>query len=352
MINYFLKRAGLALLSLFLLTFISYLLLATYGRDPFISLLDRGSTAGVEEQIANLREAAGFNKPVIQRYFIWLGDIFSGDLGSMYNPSSTTTVRELFFEPLPYSIRFVLPSFIFSAFFGTSLGIIAAYHRGKFIDFSINLFVKIFISLPSFVLAPFFLLLAFKLGLQIRLDPRWSTFDSRAVSALLMPILLISIISMAGYAGASRNITVDVLGSNYILIAKAKGMRRSAIFFKYVFRNISIPIFAIVVPSFTGLLGGSFIIERFFNIPGTSTTFIQAFPAGELDLIMWTISFYGAITLGMSILIDISLTFLDPRIKIANKANIDIFKVIYWWFKRRKLESENAKKEKGVVNGQ
>ena len=147
MTRYILKRIFLALISLFVLMTIVYLLTASFADTP-------APTSMKDEDLQQWKQANGFNDPVIIRYGNYLKDFFAGNFGKIYSTNNGYTyIPDLFFRPLIWTLLITVPAFIISAIFGTFLGIVAGYNRGKWIDTVINLFVVIFIGLPSFVIA-------------------------------------------------------------------------------------------------------------------------------------------------------------------------------------------------------
>lgn len=141
---------------------------------------------------------------------------------------------------------------------------------------------------------------------------------------------------MAVYVSYTRNQVITVLTSNYVLIAKTKGLKPTQIFFKYVLRNISIPLFSLLFGSFLGLLSGSIIIEKYWDVPGTSQVIARSFPTGEINIIMFSTIFFTGLALASSIFVDVMFAVLDPKITYAakNKKN-------YWLFFKAFLERKN-----------
>lgn len=344
MFKYILKRIILALISLFILMTIVYLLTASFADIPY-----NEDPNGAE----NWKEANGFNKPVIVRYAIYLKDFFTGNFGKIYlNNDGFNTIPELFFVPLGWTMLVTVPSFLISAIFGFYLGVIAGYKRGTWIDTTINIFVVIFIGLPSFVIAPIILLIANTSNGLIITEFQSPDIQGWGVTikSLILPIVTISLGSLAGYTILVRNQMVTILTSNHILIAKAKGLNQWQIFWKHIIRNISIPIISYMVPSFIFLLAGNIIIEQFFNIPGTSNVITQAFPNGEINVVMFSILFFSALSMLGQIILDISYIFIDPKIKYFEKSKISLSKILITKYKRYKNERSLTINRKEVDN--
>lgn len=344
MTRYILKRIFLALVSLFVLITIVYLLTATFADTPY-----KGDPGNFEAW----KEANGFNQPVIVRYGIYLKDFFTGNFGKIYaNNNGFTYIPDLFFKPLFWTLLITIPSFIISAILGSFLGIVAGYNRGKWIDTAINLFVVIFIGLPSFIIAPIILLIANLSNGAIISEFVYPDVQNwgLTIKSLILPIITITLGSLAGYTILVRNQIVSVLTSNHVLIAKSKGLTQWEIFWKHIIRNIFIPLISYIIPSFIILLSGNIIIEQFFKVPGTSNVIAQAFPNGEINVVMFSIFFFAALSMIGQIILDISYILIDPKIKYFESKRTSKIKFIINNIKRNQNQktSNNLNEEGGV----
>ncbi|UUD34990.1 ABC transporter permease [Mycoplasmopsis caviae] len=348
MIKYIFKRIAFAILTLFIIIIFSYSIIIAFQQNPYrIAAGQEGLSTF--ERAQRLRDADEFDKiPGIVKLFGYLGDILKFEYGKVYTyKSEYETIPEMFFDPLKWTILISLPAFIISAILGTTIGILAGYKRGTIWDSLINVFVFIFIAVPSFVLAPFFINIFNKMGFgrsfisPYELGGSWA----KTIKSIIAPISLLSFGSLAVYTLYSRNQVITVLTSNYVLIAKTKGLSGSQIFFKYVFRNISIPLAAIIIPSYITLLSGSIIIERFWLVKGTSDLIINAFPNGETNIVMFNILFFTTLSLFTDVLVDVTFTLIDPRIKYSKGGGINWFEVIKAKKARIKAEKELFKQQ-------
>ncbi len=339
MIKYLIKRVSLAIISLFLLLTIVYLLTASFADTPYL---------GDPNDYQNWMESNGFNKPVVVRYGIYLSNFFRGDFGAIYSTNNGfNNIPDFFFKPLLWTLWITIPSFFISVILGTILGIIAGYNRGKWIDVLINLFVVVFIGLPSFVIAPIILLIANSSNGLIISQFVYPDIQgwSLTIKSLILPIITITLGSLAGYTILVRNQIVTILTSNHILIAKAKGLTQLEIFWKHIIRNILIPLISYIVPSFIALLLGNIIIEQFFGVPGASTAIMQAFPNGEINIVMFSIFFIASISMIGQIVLDISYIFIDPKIKYFENSKTSIIKNILNYIKRNKNYYQKTRRE-------
>ncbi|UWV84812.1 ABC transporter permease [Mycoplasmopsis felis] len=255
----------------------------------------------------------------------------------------------MFFKFLRFSVIITAPAFIISAILGIFLGILSGYKRGIWIDASINVFALFFIALPSFVIAPILITILLSANVTPNFilpdDSKYTT--NQIITSWIPPISIIVLGSLSGYITFTRNQVISVLTSNYVLIAKSKGLGTVEIFFKYVLRNISIPLAALLIPSYIGLLSGGIVIESYWRVPGTSQIIAQSFPNGEINIIMFNTFFFTLLGVFTTILVDVSYTFLDPRIKYSTKPSIFI---LVWKNQILRNKEFQLLKQKGVTN--
>ena len=319
MTRYFLKRFSLALISLFILISIVFLLIASFSKNPFASSAADPNNAEALAKINGLRD------PILVQYGRYIGGLFRGDFGKIYVPTGEyANIPEFFFVPLKWSTLVTLPALILSMVIGISLGILAGYNRGTWVDNAISFFVILFIGLPSFVIAPVMILIAENSnGLILSEFMRPDEYGLLVtLKSIVLPVITVTLGSLASYTFLVRNQIVSLLTSNHVLIARSKGLTQWQIFWKHIIRNISIPLVSFVIPSFTLLLAGNIIIEQFFRVPGTSTVIVQAFPKGEINIVMFSLFFFATIAMVGQIILDLSYIFIDPKIKYFEQTRI------------------------------
>ncbi|MGY6172611.1 ABC transporter permease [Candidatus Mycoplasma pogonae] len=341
MLIFIAKRIFLAIIAMLAILFIVYVLQATFGKNPLDSMIaDSGNNAfgdkgGPGENFiidpvtgAKIPKSEflakefyikyGFDKPVIERFFIWFGNIFKGDFGDVYNPTINFKLPSSFFEGLKFSSMVTIPVFFFSLILGISLGILAAYNRGKFIDNFILVFTSVMASIPVIALIPLFRKWGYDIGLPFEfrnslVDPTVSY--NLMILSLITPIFVFTLVGLSGYTVVVRNQVVTVLTSNHVLIAKAKGLTTSQIFWKHVLRNILVPISGSIIGGYLVFLSGSIVFERYFGIPGVSEKINEALQKGEVNILMFQTLFYVSLGMLGSILTEISWTIIDPNVK-------------------------------------
>ncbi|MGZ9414286.1 ABC transporter permease [Mycoplasma sp. 5370] len=351
MFEYFFKRLGLAIITFFIIIFIVYLLQASFGKSPFTeqSLQDaakRLNPTGDENLKIDPKSFYGFDKDPVTRFVLWFKDFFTGNAGIIYSDTSdySQNIPKLFFEPLRWTIAVSLPAFVLSVIIGISLGVIAAYNRGKWIDSAITTFVTLFVALPAFVIAPIIVLITSKAGLPFEFkDPRDVPVDI-TIASLITPIIVFTLSSLAGYTIFVRNQVVTVLTSNQVLIAKSKGLSKWNIFKKHVLRNASVILVGSILFSYIGLLSGSIILEKFFRIPGSSSIIVNYTEQGEINVIMFSLVFFTSLSMVTLIFVDMSYAWMDPRIKIANSNSSRNYWLLFKNYLVRRKSYQGGKK--------
>ena len=224
-------------------------------------------------------------------------------------------------EPL----RAVLYSLLFSIPVGIGLGIFAAIKKNKWQDSFISTMVMLFVSIPSYVYA--FLVqyfLYFKLGwlpLQVYslADAGGSWMTWKMFYSMIAPILALSFGEIAGLCRFTRAELTETLTSDYMLLARTKGLSRAQATVRHAMKNAMVPILPMLISSFIGILGGSMIIEQIFSIPGVGQLYIKSIRLFDYDVFMMDGIFYTFIGLLAGIVVDISYGFIDPRIRMGEK---------------------------------
>ncbi|MGL4343403.1 MAG: ABC transporter permease [Metamycoplasmataceae bacterium] len=342
MFKYLIKRISLAIITLICLITIIYLLVASFSKNPFAG----NSNLDAADQ---LYKDNGLDRPILIRFFEYISDLFHGNFGKIYVPTGgeQSSIPNLFFSSLKWSVLITLPSLVLSSIFGLGLGILAGYKRGTWIDGIISIFVITFVGLPAFVIAPIMIIIATQTNGLIIFDfllPEdygwWLTIKS-----LMLPILTVTLGSLASYTILARNQIVSILSSNHVLIAKSKGLNNWEIFTKHILRNISIPIVSFLLPSFVSILAGNIIIEQFFRVPGASNIIVNAFPNGEINVVMFSIVFFTSLSLLLQIILDFLYILIDPRIKFVENNKNDVFSKIKNTFirKQNQIKENNMK---------
>ena len=319
MTKYVIKRILLMLFVLFVITTICFMLIRMLPRE----LPQDKNQAAV---IAARWEALGYNKPLIEQYGIYLYNVFTeGDFGTSWYIQFREPALDVLTERLLPTVMVNLYSLIFSIPLGILLGIYAAVKKNKWQDSLISTSVMIFVSVPSYVYA--FLVqyfLYFKLGwLPLNVyslaEAGGSWFTPKMFHSMIAPILALSFGTIAGLVRFTRAELTETLTSDYMLLARTKGLTRAQATSRHAPKNAMVPILPMIISSFVGILGGSFIIEQIFSIPGVGQLYMKSINLFDYDVFMVDCIFYTFIGLLAGILVDISYGFIDPRIRMGEK---------------------------------
>lgn len=259
--------------------------------------------------------------PLINQYFSWVRNIVTDwNWGVSTRVQANVPVHSILLSRMPVTVRLNLIALVFYIPIGFMLGIIAALRKDTVLDNSISVSVMILISLPSFVTMTF-LVLIFGYGLNW-LPPQFPPADvtgSVRYLGYILPVLGLSFGAIASLTRVSRAELTEVLTSEFLLLARTKGLSRTQAVLRHAMRNSMVPLVPGIIGSFVGLLSGSVIIEVIYSIPGTGRIFIRAMTPNNYDfnLILGITAFYTVISLFAILLVDLSYGLVDPRIRIG-----------------------------------
>ncbi len=318
-IKYVVKRIVLALITASIIMFISFIL---------IKMLEP-ETPMMGEQAANemaRREALGYNKPVIVQFGIYLRNIVtSWDWGTSWKVAYMQPVTRVISTRITPTVILNVYSTILAIPVGITLGVVAALNKNNWIDNFISTFVMIFASVPSFVYA---FLLQFSLGYKLgwlpiivasQYEAGGTWFSTTMFISMIMPILSLSFGSIAGFARLTRAELVESLTSDYMLLARTKGLTQGQATVRHALKNAMVPILPAIIANFLAVMGGSLVIERVFAINGMGGLLITSINMRDYDVFVATTMFYTVIGLLANIVVDLSYGFLDPRIRIGER---------------------------------
>ncbi|MDF2484957.1 MAG: oppB [Herbinix sp.] len=310
MFKYIVKRLAYAVLTLFVLSALTFFMMRLLPGDPFI-----GEKAIPETTLKALNAKYGLDQPLFVQFGMYIRNILQGDLGLSihYNRPVTDIIAQAF----PYSFDLGLRALIFATVMGVFLGIVAAVKRGTIWDTATMLIAIIGVSVPGFIIGA---LLQYFLGLKlfqwtgIRFFPitGWSTFASK-----ILPAFALSFGSLATISRLMRTTMLDVLGQDYIKTAKSKGLSQRKIIWKHAVRNAIMPVITVLGPIAAAVLTGAFVVENIFSIPGMGKFFVLSIQTQDYTMISGTTLFYGAFLVIASLIVDIAYGFIDPRVKIT-----------------------------------
>lgn len=266
---------------------------------------ERKLPPAVEE---NIRKKYGLDKPWYQQYGIMMKNIMQLDFGDSVRYQGQS-VNEIIRRHFPYSATIGILAYILALVVGLGAGIIAALKQNSIWDYSSMALAMLGLSVPNFVLGPV-LVLIFALGWYLLPPARWD-----GIAGLVLPVITLSAIYAAYIARLTRAGMLEVMRSDYIRTARAKGLSEKTVLLKHALRGGIIPIVSFTGPALAGLLAGTVVVERVFAIPGLGNIFIQAVLNRDEPLILGIVAFLSILVMIFNLLVDISYGFLDPRIR-------------------------------------
>lgn len=277
----------------------------------------------LDQMIIDNKDVYFYSTPIINQYFSWIGNIFTKwDWGRSTVIEPNASAINIIGQRLPVSMSVNIFAVLISLPLGIGLGILAGLKKNTWVDHTISTVVMIFISIPSFVIISFLIyLLAFKSGW---LPTMWPTKDQSSTTKLLayiIPIMALSFGTVCGYTRTVRAELCEVMSSEYLLLARTKGLTKNQAITRHALRNAFVPILPGVLASFLGIFGGSMILERLYGIPGIGGLFIEAVNQNNPDynVLMVDMAIYVIFGLLAGILFDLSYGFIDPRIRMGAK---------------------------------
>lgn len=307
MVKYCLKRIGMAAITVIIIIVILFCLLKLMPGSPF------NNERLTEDQRVVLYEKYGLDKPLPEQIIIYIKNMLTGDFGVSYNIQQNYPVSQLIANRYPITIRIGLEAYVIGVLLGLVLGVIAALHHNSPIDTGTTIFAMIGNSIPSQVLSlAFVYFLAYKAGL---FPLTYNSSDP--VRSSILPILALAIAPMAMTARFTRNEMIEVMGSEYILLAECKGVQRMKVVFLHGLKNTLVSLITTLGPMVMGLLTGSTVAEQIFAIPGIGSLFIKAIQTNDYNVVISLAFIFSIMFIGIILAIDLLYGVIDPRIRLA-----------------------------------
>ena len=309
MASYVLKRIGVALLTILLVSAITFFLMNAIPGSPFYT--EKSTPA----MIARAEAKYGLDKPLIVQYYNYVKGYFSGDMGVSLKMQEGTSVASIIFKQSKFttSIKLGVCALVLAIIVGIPSGCIAAYNRGNWLDSVLRVFTTIGVAIPGFVVATVLLVI---FGVQLSWVPVLSgSLDS--FKAYIMPVLALSFYPTCYIAKLTRTSMLDAINQDYIRTARAKGLKTGKVIFKHALRNSLIPVITYIGPLTAYIITGGFVVETTFSIPGLGKYFISSILNRDYPIIMGTTIVLAALIILMMLLVDIAYKLVDPRINLT-----------------------------------
>ncbi|MCD8105047.1 MAG: ABC transporter permease [Lachnospiraceae bacterium] len=309
--KYTLKRILTSFLTLLAILFVLFLLMQLMPGSPF------NDEKLSSDQRELLYAKYGLDQPVIVQFFRYAVNMLRGDLGVSYNISKNTPISQLIQTRLPISIGIGGAAVTIGAVIGLLLGLLAALKHDTIWDSLATIISVIGVSVPSYVFA---LALSYFFGFKLRWFPMLFSTKTLYASSVL-PSISLSMFTMASIARFTRSEMLEVLGSDYMLLAESKGISGSALIFRHALRNALIPIITVLAPLVVDLMTGSLVVEKIFSIPGVGSLLVNAIQSNDYNVVIALSFIYSALYIGIMLVVDILYGVIDPRIRLAKEGD-------------------------------
>ncbi|HEK9990503.1 ABC transporter permease [Streptococcus equi subsp. zooepidemicus] len=304
MIKYLLKRVAILVVTLWVVITLSFFLMQVMPGTPY------NSPKLTDDMIAMLNQQYGLDKPLWQQYLKYLFDILHGDFGTSYQ-SINQSVTTLISQRLGVSVHLGVQALIVGISSGLAVGAVSARNKNNSIDAILSVISTLGISMPSFIIG---LLLLDYLGFKWNLLPLsgWGSFGQT-----ILPTLALAIPVFAQVTRFFRSEMIETLSTDYIQLARAKGLTKRQVTRRHAYRNSMIPVLTLVGPMAAGILTGSALIEQIFSIPGIGQQFVTSIPTKDYPVIMGTTIVYALMLMVAILVTDMIISIADPRVRLG-----------------------------------
>lgn len=304
MIKYLLKRVAILLVTLWVVVTLSFFLMQVMPGTPY------NSPKLTQEMIAMMNKQYGLDKPLWEQYIKYLFDVLRGDFGTSYQ-SINQPVSRLIAQRLGVSVHLGIQALIVGITSGLFVGAVSARNKNNKIDAVLSVISTLGISVPAFIIG---LLLLDYFGFKWALLPLsgWGSFGQT-----VLPTLALAIPVFAQVTRFFRSEMIETLNSDYIQLARAKGLTKRQVTNKHAYRNSMIPVLTLVGPMAANILTGSALIEQIFSIPGIGQQFVSSIPTKDYPVIMGSTIVYAFMLMVAILITDIVISLADPRVRLG-----------------------------------
>ena len=315
--QYAIKRIGLFLPTVLLVTIIVFVVMRLIPGDPALAILSADDAVYTQEELAQLRAELGTDRPIPVQYFEWIGGILQGDFGTSYWWGGP--VMERLGQRIPVTIELAILGILLAVVCAVPLGVLSAIKPDSPLDYLSRIFTLVGISIPTFfsgILLTLVLIRAFgwlpPLGYEDIWEDPWTN-----IKQLMLPALALGFYDMAFIARVTRSSMMEILREDYMRTARAKGLRELIVLSRHGLKNAVLPVLTISGWQFGRLFGGTVIIEKIFLIPGVGQLLIDAIYQRDFPTIQAVIVIVALSIVVVNLLVDLLYGWLDPRIRYA-----------------------------------
>ena len=307
MLRFLVRRLVVAIPTLFVVITVAFFMMRAAPGSPFDN--DRRLPPEIK---ANVEKKFGMNRPLGVQYVSYLGGVLHGDFGPSLKYQDKT-VLDVLRENYPVSLRLGLTAILIATFTGVSLGVLAALRQNQAADYLTVGVAIIGVTIPSFVTAP---LLQLLFGSKLGILPI-AGWDNGALPNMILPVAVLALPQIAIISRLTRAGMIEALQSNWVRTARAKGLPERQIVTRHALRAAIVPLVSYLAPACAGLLTGSLVVERIFNLPGLGKFFVVSALQRDYTVVMGMVIVYAVLILVLNLLADLLQAGLDPRVRLA-----------------------------------
>ena len=314
MLGYALRRLLGAIPTLFIIITLTFFMMRAAPGGPFDA--ERRLPPEIE---ANVKAAYDLDKPLVVQYGLYLGRLAHGDLGPSFK-NKDFTVAQLIKAGLPVSATLGLCAMALALLVGSALGTWAALRQNRPQDYSVMTLAMVGVTIPSFVTAPLLTLIFGVYGITVfgyHFTLPLSGWGGGALPNLILPVLTLSLLQIAVIARLTRGSMIEVLRSNYIRTARAKGVPEYRIVLRHGLRAAALPLVSYLGPATAGVLTGSLVVEQIFGLPGIGRYFVMAALDRDYTMVMGVVVIYASLVILLNFVADMLYALLDPRVRFT-----------------------------------
>jgi len=308
MSGYILRRILQAIPVFFGTTFLIYFMVFAMPGDPIIALF--GDKTPNPAVVAQIRAQYNLDQPFIVQYFLYIGGIFRGDLGTAFNGEAVSTILARTF---PVTLRLAILALIFQSVAGILVGLVSGLRKGKLFDSSALVVSLILISLPIFVIA---FVAQYVFGVQLGWA-RATVGAGAPIQDLILPALVLASVSFAQIVRLTRSSVIETAGLDFVRTAYSKGLSKRRIVPVHILRNSLIPVVTFLATDFGVLLVGATVTEGIFNVPGVGNALFSAIKQGQGPTVVSFVTVMTLLYLAVNLVVDLLYGLLDPRIRLV-----------------------------------
>lgn len=301
------RRLLVAIPTLFLVVTAAFFMMRAAPGSPFD--MDRRLSPEIER---NVLAKYGMNRPLAEQYVSYLADVAHGDLGPSLKYKDKT-VLQILKENYGVSLKLGVFAMLIASAAGIGLGVLAALRQNRPADYGVMTVAILGVCIPTFVTAPLLVLVfASKLG--------WlpsAGWNDGAINSLILPVTVLALPQIAIISRLTRAGMVEVLQSNYVRTARAKGLSEGRIVIRHALRAAILPLVSYLGPACAGLITGSLVVEKIFGLPGLGKFFVISALQRDYTVVMGMVIFYAALILALNLLADLLYALLDPRVRLG-----------------------------------